>query len=292
MSRKARGDRGGTADPAHRHGSRAARRRPVAELRRCCCNPSSRRPRSPGRRSVNASPAEIAVAPVSPLTATGVELSVVVPLPSLPNLFPPQHLTPPGGTIAQVSPSPAEIAVAAAKPAHGHRGRAVRQRPVAELADGVRAPALDIAARRRGRRYGPAANGDRSGTADPAHGHRRRTVVVVPCRATVPVVPQHLTVPPERMAQVCVAVRGDRGGARDPAHRDGGGAVRRRPVAELRRSRSSPSSRRCRRREGRKCGSNQRRSRWQMAPRRGRLWGRHPSPGGGSRGARRPRQRW
>src|ERR1035437_2623824 len=49
-----------------------------------------------------------------PLAATGVELSVVVPLPSWPWPLDPQQLTEPSARRAQVWPEPAEIAVAAA----------------------------------------------------------------------------------------------------------------------------------------------------------------------------------
>src|SRR5664280_2453029 len=53
---------------------------------------------------------------VIPLTATGVELSVVVPSPSWPYPFQPQQATPPPASRAQVSLEPAVIAVAVVIP--------------------------------------------------------------------------------------------------------------------------------------------------------------------------------
>jgi hypothetical protein len=61
-------------------------------------------------------PAATAVAFVIPLTAAGVGLFVVVPLPSWPELFQPQHLTVPPMRRAQLWYSPAVIAVAVVIP--------------------------------------------------------------------------------------------------------------------------------------------------------------------------------
>src|SRR5262249_62436368 len=56
-------------------------------------------------------PAAIALTPlVSPETSTGVCRWVVVPSPSWPKSFEPQHLTPPEAVRAQVWPAPAETA--------------------------------------------------------------------------------------------------------------------------------------------------------------------------------------
>src|SRR5208283_2942419 len=43
---------------------------------------------------------------LSPVTDTGVKLSVVVPFPSWPRLFDPQHLTPPPKTTAHAKAAP------------------------------------------------------------------------------------------------------------------------------------------------------------------------------------------
>jgi hypothetical protein len=56
------------------------------------------------------------VAVVMPMTATGVELSVVVPSPSSPKALRPQQLTEPPVRRAHVSLPPAEIAVAVVMP--------------------------------------------------------------------------------------------------------------------------------------------------------------------------------
>src|SRR3712207_5367873 len=56
-------------------------------------------------------PAEIAATPdVKPVTSTGVDETDVVPLPSCPLSFTPQHLTPPGFSSAQVWLEPADTA--------------------------------------------------------------------------------------------------------------------------------------------------------------------------------------
>jgi hypothetical protein len=57
-------------------------------------------------------PAAIAITPVvRPETSTGVGRSVVVPSPSCPKRFQPQHLTPPASVSAHVCASPAAIAI-------------------------------------------------------------------------------------------------------------------------------------------------------------------------------------
>ena len=61
-------------------------------------------------------PAVIDAAPVRPVTATGVDVPVVVPFPNCPVLLLPQHLTAPPVTIAHVWLSPAVIDVAPVRP--------------------------------------------------------------------------------------------------------------------------------------------------------------------------------
>jgi hypothetical protein len=62
------------------------------------------------------SPAAIAVAPVTPLTATGVDESVRVPFPNCPAPLNPQHVTAPPVTIAHVWKYPTVTAVAPVRP--------------------------------------------------------------------------------------------------------------------------------------------------------------------------------
>src|SRR5439155_9941770 len=57
-------------------------------------------------------PAEIAATPdVRPLTSTGSARAVVVPSPSWPKSFAPQHFTPPAEVRAQLCAPPADIAM-------------------------------------------------------------------------------------------------------------------------------------------------------------------------------------
>src|SRR4051794_14941946 len=66
---------------------------------------------APVSAHASSSPALIATTPASsPLTSTGVELSVVVPLPSSPCWLEPQHLTAPAAVSAHVRSLPALIA--------------------------------------------------------------------------------------------------------------------------------------------------------------------------------------
>jgi hypothetical protein len=62
------------------------------------------------------SPTQTAVAPASPLTATGVAGLFVVPLPSSPAELSPQHCTVPPDSNAQAESSPTETAVASVIP--------------------------------------------------------------------------------------------------------------------------------------------------------------------------------
>jgi len=61
-------------------------------------------------------PTAIAVAPLRPETATGVEEAVVVPLPSLPYPLSPQHSTVPPESTAQAESPATAIAVAPLRP--------------------------------------------------------------------------------------------------------------------------------------------------------------------------------
>ena len=60
---------------------------------------------------LNAPPAEIAVTPVSPLTATGTLLDLVLPVPSCPLSLSPQAITVPFGISARLWLAPAAIAL-------------------------------------------------------------------------------------------------------------------------------------------------------------------------------------
>ena len=76
--------------------------------------PSTSRLPSPISAHACAKPPVIATTFVRPLTATGVEELVNVPLPNCPSKLPPQHLTVPAANSAHECATPPEIVIATA----------------------------------------------------------------------------------------------------------------------------------------------------------------------------------
>ena len=190
--------------------------RPVAELAHAG-NAPALDPPSRMTAHVWRTPAEIAVTPLpSPATPTGAGRSTIVPSPTCPKSFSPQHFTAPADRSAQECPPQAETAVTTlVKPTTSTGAATIDGRPVADLSAVVPPPSTS---RRRARERTGVRDGD-DAAARSEHVDRRRPVE-----------------PPQALDPA--------GGCERTAHRDGGHTaaqtddvdrrrtVRRRSVAE------------------------------------------------------------
>ena len=125
------------ARPVTSTGVLAIVRRPVPELAVVVEAPALDAAAAGQRRSVQPLPAAIAVTPlVRPVTSTGTLLSVVVPFPSWPPAFQPQHRTPPASRQrAGVIATRGDGGHSAGQTRDVDRGPAVDRRAVPQVAD-------------------------------------------------------------------------------------------------------------------------------------------------------------